>query len=139
MNILMLSHGKYNEGILDSHNMIVGENEKIHTLSLTDSVLDFREQLDKLVGELLSQGELLVLCDLKGGTPYNQILEKKYEYPENIHIISGMNLPMVIELSLMFEQEKDIQTLIHSAVGAGKDGIERVEILEDEDTDDLDF
>lgn len=137
MNIIILSHGDYNEGILDSHNMIVGKNKHIYSLSLTDSVLEFREHLDNLVNELLLKGKILILCDLKGGTPYNQILEKKYEYPEKIQVISGMNLPMVIEVSLMMEQEIDIKTLAESAVNAGKEGIELVEIIEDENADDL--
>lgn len=135
VNVILLSHGNYGKGILDSHNMIVGENKKIHSLSLMDSVVQFKKDLNKLVTRLLEEGDVLALCDLRGGTPFNQILEKKFQTPESIHIISGMNLPMLIEISLHLEQRTELKSLIKLAIEAGEDGI----VLEEDNQNDLDF
>lgn len=139
MNIILLSHGKYNQGILDSHNMIIGENKQIYSLSLTDSVDEFSEKLDIKINQLLEKGDVLALCDLKGGTPYNKMTEKKLMNPSNIHIISGMNLPMLIEVSLKLEQNIEIDPLIELAVDAGRNGISLTELVEDNESDTLDL
>lgn len=139
MYIVLLSHGKYNQGILDSHNMIIGESKQIYSLSLTDSVDEFSEQLNTIINQLLEKGDVLVLCDLKGGTPYNKITEKKLMNPNKIHIISGMNLPMLIEVSLKLEQNIEIEALIESAIDAGRNGISLSELVEVNEHDTLDL
>lgn len=139
MNIILLSHGKYNQGILDSHNMIIGENKQIYSLSLTDSMDEFNEKLDTIINQLLEKGDVLALCDLKGGTPYNKITEKKLMNPSKIHIISGMNLPMLIEVSLKLEQSIGIESLIETAIQAGTSGISFTELVENNESDTLDL
>lgn len=139
MNIILLAHGKYNQGMLDSHNMIIGENKKIYSLSLTDSVDEFSKKLDIITNQLLNKGDVLALCDLKGGTPYNKITEKKLMNPSKVHIISGMNLPMLIEVSLKLDQNIEIELLIESAIDAGRNGISLTELIEDNENDTLDL
>lgn len=71
MKIIITSHGKLCEGIIDSYNMIVGPTSDIVTLPFYGSLEEFRKQQNKIFEDFKNE-EIIVLCDLLGGTPYNE-------------------------------------------------------------------
>lgn len=124
MKILIVTHGNLANGLLESYEMIVGDTSHIETLVLDeDGVGPFREKLKDRLDELTTNEEpVLVLCDLKGGTPFNETLMYSFEKPGMINIISGVNLPILAELSTLTNEE-DLTSKLNEIVEIGKNSI----------------
>lgn len=68
------------------------------TIELNDSgIRDFRRRFAELMDRHQS-GQVLILTDLINGTPH--LVAKEYEeaHPDSVRVVSGANLPMVLEL-----------------------------------------
>ncbi|HFD1714459.1 PTS sugar transporter subunit IIB [Enterococcus faecium] len=98
-NIILISHGSMAEGVKASLEMIVGKQDHVHVVALTPDGdnWQFEEELLKKMKAL--NGSSLIIADLLGGTPCNVALSNYLE-SENVEIIAGMSLPLVIEATL---------------------------------------
>ncbi|HFX3746081.1 TPA: PTS mannose/fructose/sorbose transporter subunit IIAB [Enterococcus faecium] len=98
-NIILISHGSMAEGVKASLEMIVGKQDHVHVVALTSDGdnRQFEEELLKKMKAL--NGSSLIIADLLGGTPCNVALSNYLE-SENVEIIAGMSLPLVIEATL---------------------------------------
>lgn len=121
--ILLATHGKFAEGILDSARMLMGEVEAIDTVSLEEgeNIESFTDKMaDKI--ESLNDGDgVLILVDILGGSPFNataaNLLKK-----DCCECITGLNLPML--LGVLEERDStDIKSLADELVKSGRDGI----------------
>ena len=98
-NIILISHGSMAEGVKASLEMIVGKQDHVHVVALTPDGdnRQFEEELLKKMKAL--NGSSLIIADLLGGTPCNVALSNYLE-SENVEIIAGMSVPLVIEATL---------------------------------------
>lgn len=102
VGVLILTHGKLADGLKNSVEMIMGQNESFNTLGLYegDDFYEFKENVLEHIS-LLDTGEgVLVLVDLFGASPYNSVMFNYQEIKsreKNVRLITGVNLPMVIE------------------------------------------
>src|SRR5699024_3375413 len=99
VGIILASHGEFAEGILHSSTMIFGEQDNMKAVSITPSEGpdELQEKLKDAVSTLDNQDEVLFLVDLWGGTPFNQTNLLWEENKEKWAVVSGVNLPMLIE------------------------------------------
>lgn len=99
VNIILASHGEFAEGLLQSSEMIFGEQEQIVTAMLmpNEGPEDVRRKFDNAVDSFGEDAEILFLVDLWGGSPFNQASAVHEEIPERSAIVAGMNLPMLLE------------------------------------------
>jgi PTS system mannose-specific IIA component len=127
VGILLVSHGKLAEGILDAMTMIVGEQEAVSCLSLKPS--DSIESLTvRVVSEAtkLNQGEgVLVLTDLFGASPFNASGMASQSCEFSMDIITGFNLGMLIEI-VMGREGMTLQELASMAKEAGINSIKKL-------------
>jgi mannose/fructose-specific phosphotransferase system component IIA len=68
---------------------------------------------------------VLVLADLHGGSPFNAVRTLTAGHPR-IQLVSGLNLPMLLEVLL--HTTDDVTELAGVARAAGRDGV--VDVLE---------
>lgn len=96
MNIILISHGEFAESLLETAEMILGKIENAQTVCLypNEGSEDFQQKFEQALART-QVGEVVVLCDILGGTPCNVAL-RYLQRP--ISLYSGMNLPMVISL-----------------------------------------
>ncbi|SRR5699024_4291086 len=139
MKIVVASHGAFCHGLVESYKMIAGDNSDIYAVSLTDEGIgEFSRELSKLVDKLILEDDILIMTDIQGGTPYNESLKYMLDKPENIKVISGMNLPMLIEIGLALNNDMEIDQLVNRAVEIGRKSI-NVANIDIDDEDDLDL
>ncbi|MBO0452319.1 MULTISPECIES: PTS sugar transporter subunit IIA [Enterococcus] len=136
MKLLLLSHGELCQGLISSYQMIAGENKDIAAVSLTDTgIQDFSERLNKVLTGLEAE-DVLILTDIKGGTPYNEAYKYYLSNENRVQLVAGMNLPMVIEAGLNLSN-KDLQAITEIAIEMGRGGIEGV--VNDTFEEDIEF
>ncbi|RSU13404.1 hypothetical protein CBF27_04290 [Vagococcus acidifermentans] len=139
LDILLLSHGKLAAGLLDSYNMIVGENDRVSAIGLTDEGIGlFRERLQQYMADKKDR-VTLILTDIKGGTPFNEAYNLLLQHPEDIKVVTGMNLPMLIELGMKLEGQTSLSELYADVINVGKEAVSGIEELSQDTDDDIDF
>ena len=121
LGIVLISHGEMANGMLNSAEMFFGETglQQVATVSLfpEDSPEEFDVKLSEAVKKVDDGSGVVVFADLLGGTPCNRSV---YVCSENVQVITGMNLPIFMELlGLRMSGEVDINTLI----SVGQNGI----------------
>lgn len=101
VGVLILTHGRMAEELLAAARKISGELPNFGALAL-----DWSDDLESAQGkvsaalEQLNQGAgVLILTDIFGGTPSNLAL--KFFEPDEIEVVSGVNLPMVVRLGCL--------------------------------------
>lgn len=100
--VMLVSHGELSKAILQSAEMICGEQPDVvtHCLYSEDSPESLKERLEATLDSWAGE-DILVLTDIRSGTPFNVICSMM-EHRVFRHI-SGMNLAMVIEALLSSE------------------------------------
>lgn len=101
---LILSHGRIATAMVEACEKITGDCESLYTLSCDDQTpKGLREKVTHLIeSENLEEG-LFVFVSLKGGSCWNAVAVLLKDY-ENIQLISGLNLPVI--LSFITKREK---------------------------------
>ena len=98
IHILITSHVGMAEGMMQSVKMLVGEQEHLDYVTFGEEMGS--DELDELYGEKITgvspDNQYLVLCDIKGGTPFNVVSRYSFKN-EDVAVIYGMNLPILIE------------------------------------------
>jgi PTS system mannose-specific IIA component len=97
IGIVVVSHGRLAEELVNAAKTIVGEIPAIAAVSIGwSSDMDAaREAIGRALSEVGGEGAL-ILTDMFGGTPTNVSLS--FLAPK-IEIVTGVNLPMLIKLS----------------------------------------
>lgn len=99
VGIILASHGEFANGIKQSSEMIFGQQPDVQAVILmpSEGPDQFRKKLEDAIASLSSQEQVLILCDLWGGTPFNQSSAVIKGHEDKWAIVTGMNLPMIIE------------------------------------------
>lgn len=141
MKIVLTTHGKFASGILDSYKMIFGSSENILTVELTEEGIgNYRKELRKILDEVINKHDILILSDLKGGTPHNESYQYFLENIDNVSLVSGLNLSMLIEVGATSLITSSLNELTMTALKSGKDGIDSVvndEIITEENNQNI--
>ena len=131
-NLIVMSHGKLAYEIMESAKMILGDINGYEIVSMMDedgfeiTSKKLQKSIDKL-----GTNDILILVDLYGGTPFN-IANISSSKRNNIRLISGMNLAMILEYFSSNIEKLDV--LVNEIIRAGKDNIS-IPTLEDNDID----
>lgn len=124
MKIILISHGNLCKGMKQTLSMFAA-TDSIATISLNESgIEEFSEQL---AAELDYNQENLIIADIEGGSPYQAAVKFKLENKAQIEIVSGMNLPMVIE-AVLGSKFSTSQELKIKACEAGKQAVVALEL-----------
>lgn len=125
VGIILASHGEFAEGILQSGSMIFGEQENVKAVILkpSEGPDDLKAKLEEVIASFDNQDEVLFLVDLWGGTPFNQANSLLEAHKDKWAIVSGLNLPMLIEAySSRFSMDSAQQIAAH-VLGVAKEGV----------------
>lgn len=133
MNVLLVSHQGVASGMEKAINMITGEQAGLHTIELTEAgVQEFSAELGAFLEDWKRCNKpLLILADLKGGTPYNQAVALNHSLgsEQRVFVVSGINLPMVLE-ALFLDENNFTMSELDRVVASSKNAIFKADPLE---------
>lgn len=97
VGIVVVSHGRVAEAMVESAAMVLGAQRNVAFATLDPDMGpdDFRSALEGAIKSLEASDEILFLVDLWGGTPFNQV-GSLVEEREGWVAVTGLNLPMLI-------------------------------------------
>ena len=126
VGIMLVTHGNLGKGLLESGEMIIGPQQHIRVLSLTDEGVEiFRAVLEQAVKEFKANyPAVLFLTDLKNATPYNEIY--RYFLANNIktdRMLSGVNLAMYVDAAMAASGGDGIDSVAEAALESGRESI----------------
>lgn len=95
--ILILTHNGWGQALVKSVRMIVGEIKDVYEVPLQaeDSLADYIARVKEQIDQLHWSKNLLILTDIKGGTPSNVALRISKDY--EVIAISGLCASMLLE------------------------------------------
>lgn len=133
MKILVIGHGRFAEGVKSAAQIIVGDLSEVTFMNTYVDDIDFHVELDKCFS---NNTNILVLTDLFGGSVNQAIMQ--YITKENIEIITGVNIPLVLEILLSNITGKNLD--IREIVSNAKEQIMFVnDVLENSNNDEGEF
>ncbi len=96
--IIVVSHGSFAKGLVESAELIAGSNSEVITFGLFEgaNIDDFKNSIKEAITAAKSRKDVIVLTDLMSGTPFNVVSMLMSEI--DFHHITGINLPIYLEL-----------------------------------------
>ncbi|WP_321383448.1 PTS sugar transporter subunit IIA [uncultured Enterococcus sp.] len=103
--IILVAHGFLAVEMKNSLEMIFGENDRFHPIAFEKQ--DGLESLEEKLKTTLDRNNepTLIMTDLFCGTPYNASCSIALKEEQEIQVISGMSLPLVLEAASLIETE----------------------------------
>lgn len=131
---ILTGHGRVSEGIAVAVELILGQKVQYFNAYIPGCDY-FVDEIAKQIGNYQPEDEVIIMTDILGGSVNNEMMQfLKYE---NVHLICGMNLPLVIGM-LMSDETKDIEQIIQETINESKKGICYCNVWKDEEREPLD-
>ena len=123
ISVIIGTHGTFSEEILKSAEMIFGAQENVGSVSFKpgEGIENLAEKYSELISKLDNTDGVLFMVDLFGGSPFNaaSLIAMKHE---NMEIVTGVNLPMILE-TLGSRDFSSLTELLAIAENSGKEAI----------------
>ena len=115
MKVIAVSHGSFSKGLVESVQMLVGQQEDLVAYGLypEQTVQTLTEQLEEELKKTPEGEEVLFLTDLFHGSPFNAVVSLMRDY--KFHHITGINLPIAITILLERSSTDSIEALCRKA------------------------
>ncbi|MDE8069347.1 PTS galactosamine/N-acetylgalactosamine transporter subunit IIA [Erysipelothrix rhusiopathiae] len=137
IGIIVTGHGRFAEGLSSSVELIAGAQPQYKSvLFLEESGPEkLSSDLKEAIAEVNTGEGVLVFTDLKGGTPFKESVMIAMNHTD-VHVLTGTNLPMLLEASLMRLSEPAIYDFAKSLAETGASQVELFEMPETEEASD---
>jgi len=124
VSLIITGHGNFATGLYSSMKLIAGDQEEVIAVDFEcgQGSEDIKNNIKNAIDTLKSDN-ILILTDLAGGSPFNVCaLLSEENKDKTIKVISGTNLPMLLEVALSKECI-EILDLVELAKFAAKEGV----------------
>ena len=127
VGIVIVTHGNMAHGILESMQMITGEQAQVVPIILEEdkSPEDLSELIKHAIKQVDNGNGVLIMVDLFGATPFNVSARLYMESDHSLEVVTGLNLPMLVE-TVITRGENDLNTVFEIAQNAGISGIKSI-------------
>lgn len=124
IGLIIVGHGIFPTGILSSVKLIAGEQKEVIGVNFESGQGSdiLKENIENAI-DSLNTDEVLILADLAGGSPFNvSAIISENRKDKKIRVISGINLPMILEASIL-RNDYTIEKLVEAIKTAATTGI----------------
>lgn len=103
-------------------------------LDESKGIAQFKDELKVIISKL-KEDKLIILSDLDGGSPYNSCVEMLDEYKiySTSYLISGMNLPLLLQI---LENDSIDDDIVNNILDESKNNIKLFKIASSFEEDD---
>jgi N-acetylgalactosamine PTS system EIIA component len=124
VGIIVVGHGKFAEGLTSAVELIAGKQDNYEVLDFTAEITptDLGASINAAMEKLNNEVGTVVFTDLLGGTPFKESVEASITH-NNVRVIAGSNIAMLLEASLMRSMVTNIDEFVSSLVATGKDQV----------------
>ena len=129
MKVIVVSHGSYARGLVDTAQMIAGEQEDLEAFGLEpeESVDTLKEKIRQSIEQASQEEEILILTDIFYGSPFNTVISLMSEY--NLYHVTGINLPLMMEVIMGRISGKHAEEICKELLKAAPDTVRDVREL----------
>lgn len=122
--ILLLTHGSFAKGLQSSIKVITGEEDKFEIICLmeSDSVDLIKSKINNWIKSTSNDKPKLILTDIPFGST-TSLSAPFIENVENLHIISGLNLALVLTLITQEITFENINEIIKESIEQAKESV----------------
>lgn len=136
IGLVAITHGEMAPGLKDATNLIMGPQENFEVVSLYEAMdlEEFSSNVYNAIEKVNDEG-VIVFVDIFGATPFNTVakIKNKLETLDTkVNLITGVNLPMILETLTMREMQ-DFDTLTKDIISSGKASIELLVVTSNDD------
>ncbi|HHY80778.1 PTS galactosamine/N-acetylgalactosamine transporter subunit IIA [Thermoanaerobacter thermohydrosulfuricus] len=129
VRLIVTGHGKFATGLIDGIEIIVGKQENLIGIEFNNQNLEiYTEQIENAVKEAKDKNDsVIILTDLIGGTPFriSSFVSRNYS---DVYVITGANIPMLIE-AVLNRENFELNKFVNHLINIGKNGIESLDNL----------
>ncbi|MCW9715962.1 PTS mannose transporter subunit IIAB [Avibacterium sp. 21-594] len=132
--IIIATHGVAAEQLLKTTEMLIGEQENVATIDFVpgeNAETIMAKYQEKLSTTLSHCDEVLFLVDTWGGSPFNAA-NRVSEGKDNMDIVTGVNVPMLVETFMARDDGPSLQELVAIALETGRTGVRALRYVEEE-------
>ena len=136
MKVIAVSHGSYSKGLVESVQMLVGEQENLVAYGLfpEQTVATLTEKLEKEIENTPEEEEILFLTDLFHGSPFNAVVSLMRNH--DFYHVTGINIPLAVEVMMGRYADKTAAEICVGLLEAAPNTIKYVnQLFEDEEED----
>ena len=125
VGIILASHGDFAKGILQSGEMIFGTQPDVKAVTLqpSEGPDDIRAKMEEAITTFENPEQVLFMVDLWGGTPFNQTSGLINGHEDTWAVVTGLNLPMLIEAFASRMSMESAQEIAAHVFGVAKEGV----------------
>lgn len=127
---ILTGHGTFARGMLGAVEMIAGPQENFETVPFLEELPleEFEEQMTKNLEKLQASCDgIVIFSDLVGGTPFRTAMLASQNH-ENVEVIGGTNLPLLVEASLLRLSADNAAAFADEMIETGKNGMIRAQL-----------
>ena len=128
IGLIVTGHANFGSGMTSSVNLIAGEQEAYRYVDFlpTYGTEELTEEIAKAMDELKDCEGIIIFTDLMGGSPFN-VAASLGHGKENVRIVAGPNLPMLVEIVMSRKFMDDLDGLVESVLETGKEQVTKYE------------
>ena len=128
IGLIVTGHANFGSGMTSSVNLIAGEQEAYRYVDFlpTYGTEELTEEIAKAMDELKDCEGIIIFTDLMGGSPFN-VAASLGHGKQNVLIVAGTNLPMLVEIVMSRKFMDDLDGLVESVLETGKEQVTKYE------------
>ena len=137
--LVLVSHGKFAEGLKNTLSMFAGQREDVIAAGLLDNATaeQFAVTFEEIIQPITAEDEIVVLADIVGGSPLTTALNVlgNKGYLANTVVMGGMNLPLALTTVLMKDNLPN-DVLVPTALGEATTALQQFVLATSNDDED---
>jgi len=116
---IIATHGTLAAGIKSSLDIIIGATDNVFLIqAYVDEHSSIEDDLKVILEQVGDEDDLVIFSDILGGSVTNQMLQ--HALRPNVYVISGFNLPLVIEI-MMADTDRPLPEIIEESIANAKE------------------
>ena len=118
--LLIATHSVFADGIKNAMELVTGEQNSVSTLcAYTNDMTEVETPIKEIIDALCDDEELIVTTDIFGGSVNNEFM--KYLNEPGVYLVTGMNLPLLLEL--YSNQNMESRDMIRLAIASAQNNL----------------